>query len=1005
MRNLSILLFFIFSGSDLAGQNPDLVFHHITEHQGLSNNIVNCFLKDSRGFLWIGTYNGLNRYDGSSFTIFKQGKDSCTIIDNTVHALCEDKKGNIWGVTERGVFCYIMKDDVFKNYFIPDKEKIPSMHNILCDRQGSIWAGGYSGLYRYDSLENRLAECWNKSYMKHSAYDKRILKNGMIEDPSGKGIWLATPRGLNYFDKATQQYYDFSRPGAGDLFKDHVVTALNKSPDGNFWCFDNKTRQIIRFDPVMRKILQVIGLDDTYKDFVGATLFEDNENNIWVSSWSYDIMKITYKGSVSMELVRHDPDDQTTIAGDFFWAAWQDSENTIWFGTVGGISKINMRQLFYKRYDLLKPGFPGKKGIQFNTLAEDINDFSWWIGFERDNRLLHYFPEKNSFVFYALPSDSHGKPGSVFSIANFERDLLLIAENGTWKFDTRQKRFERFKTGIRAIDTVKFLWVSKENDASYWFSNMTCAINWNPVDHGFRLFVVHDQKKDQPAYMRCLKPAGKGSAWIALNFTDLGYMSGKDDQIKQITLVESDLRHRSGFVRDLCTDRNGTVWLANKGRGLISFTPPTKKVKVWDESKGLSFNHIMAVRADTRNRIWTAAYNKISVLDPVTGNFFNISLPFTTNYYDYDNFMVLLHNGHIITNLNGNLFEFFPDRLNTKPIFSTPLISSINDGSSEILISGKNSFTFESDRRFLAVNFGMLVDQENFPYTFEYMMEGLSDRWINAGNASQAVFAYLSSGRYTFRLRAVAKDGSWRSKETSVLIMIETPFFRQIWFLTLVSIVILSAVYIFIRFRIRHKEKLMLLESRAQLLEKEKTLMLYESLKQQLNPHFLFNSLTSLSGLIESDQKLAGKFLDQMSRIYRYLLKNRNSDVVTLREEIDFVRLYINIQQTRFKNGLKVSITVEDENMYSKIAPVTLQNMVENAIKHNICNPDSPLYIDIYTENGFIIIRNNLQRKKVVETSNKQGLQNFKSFYKFISNNPVVVQEDEINFYVKIPLV
>ena len=196
-----------------------------------------------------------------------------------------------------------------------------------------------------------------------------------------------------------------------------------------------------------------------------------------------------------------------------------------------------------------------------------------------------------------------------------------------------------------------------------------------------------------------------------------------------------------------------------------------------------------------------------------------------------------------------------------------------------------------------------------------------------------------------------------------------------------------------------------MLESRAQMLEKEKTLVLYESLKQQLNPHFLFNSLTSLSGLIESDQNLAGKFLDQMSRIYRYLLKNRNSDVVTLKEEIDFVRLYIHIQQTRFKDGLKVSLRVEDENMYSKIAPVTLQNMLENAIKHNICNPDSPLYIDIYTEQDYIVIKNNIQRKKVVETSNKQGLQNFKSLYKFISNNPIIVLEEEEFFYVKIPLV
>jgi ligand-binding sensor domain-containing protein len=1005
MRGIFLLLFFVIIGGVVSAQNPDLVFHHITEHEGLSNNIVNCFLKDSRGFLWIGTYNGLNRYDGSSFTIFKQGKDSSTLADNTVHALCEDTNGNIWGTNERGIFCYVIKDNRFRNYFIPKKEDIPSIHNILCDRKGEIWAGGYSGLFRYDSSKDRLVECGNPSYLKRSAYEKRVTKNGMIEDPSRNGIWLATPRGLKYFTKATQEYCDFSTPGAGDLFKDHFITALNKSPDGHFWFFDNVSRQAIGFDPVTRKILIEISLGDKYKNFFGSTIFEDNEHNIWLSSWSYEILKISYKGPLRIELVRHSPSDRTTIAGDFFWAAWQDSENTIWLGTVGGISKINLRQLFYKKHDLFEKIFPGKKGIQFNTLAEDESDRSWWIGFEYDNRLLHYFPETGSFVFYGLPVKTTGQPEGIYSIKNIQKDLLITAASGTWIFDPRLKKFNRFNSGFAAIDTFKYSRVSKTNDTSYWFYNPSSLLNWNPVDHGFRRFTVDEQKNNQEGNIRCVRSAGKGAVWMALRYTDLGFTTTKSDHITQISLDESDMGYQSGYIWDLCVDRGGIVWLANKGRGLISFNPFNKKVKIWDESKGLAFNHIQAVMADAENRIWTAAYNKISVLNPVKGNFFNLSLPFTTNFYDYRNVMISLANGHIITNMNGLLFEFFPDRLNTKPIFSTPLISSINDGSSEILVSGNNEFTFASDRRFLAVNFGMLSDQENFPYSFEYKMEGLSDQWIDAGKASQALFAHLSSGRYTFRIKAVAKDRSWQSKETSLLVIIKTPFFRQVWFLSLVSILFISAIYLFFRFRIRHKEKLMMLENKAQLLEKEKTLVLYESLKQQLNPHFLFNSLTSLSGLIESDQKLAGKFLDQMSRIYRYLLKNRNSDVVTLREEIDFVWMYINIQQTRFKNGLKVSVRVEDENMYSKIAPVTLQNMLENAIKHNICNPDSPLYIDIYTEKDYIIIRNNIQRKKVVETSNKQGLQNFKSLYKIISNNPIVILEDEEYFYVKIPLV
>ena len=189
------------------------------------------------------------------------------------------------------------------------------------------------------------------------------------------------------------------------------------------------------------------------------------------------------------------------------------------------------------------------------------------------------------------------------------------------------------------------------------------------------------------------------------------------------------------------------------------------------------------------------------------------------------------------------------------------------------------------------------------------------------------------------------------------------------------------------------------------MLEKEKALVMFESLKQQLNPHFLFNSLSSLSGLIETDQQLAGNFLKQMSKIYRYILKSRDSEVVPLQEEIDFVQTYINLQKTRFKNGLQVNINIDENDLHKKIPPVTLQNMVENAIKHNIIDVDAPLVMDIYTENGYLVVKNNLQKKQVVESSNKQGLSNLRSLYKYLSDKPLTIEEKDNSYSIRIPLI
>jgi len=150
---------------------------------------------------------------------------------------------------------------------------------------------------------------------------------------------------------------------------------------------------------------------------------------------------------------------------------------------------------------------------------------------------------------------------------------------------------------------------------------------------------------------------------------------------------------------------------------------------------------------------------------------------------------------------------------------------------------------------------------------------------------------------------------------------------------------------------------------------------------------------------------VAGDFLEQMSGIYRYFLKNGNNETVSLKDEIEFVQLYINLQQTRFKKGLQVNIRVPDEYLHYKIAPVTLQNLIENAIKHNVIDIGSPLVVDIFIEGDYLVVKNNLQRKKVVETSNMKGLAQFTSLYRYLSELPVIIEETEREFIIKIPLI
>jgi two-component system LytT family sensor kinase len=195
------------------------------------------------------------------------------------------------------------------------------------------------------------------------------------------------------------------------------------------------------------------------------------------------------------------------------------------------------------------------------------------------------------------------------------------------------------------------------------------------------------------------------------------------------------------------------------------------------------------------------------------------------------------------------------------------------------------------------------------------------------------------------------------------------------------------------------------LEVQAAQLEQEKTKVQYENLKNQLNPHFLFNSFTSLNSLITKDPALAQRFLQQLSKVYRHILQSGSNTLVTLKEEIAFVNNYIALQTTRFQQGLEVIIDIPESYLERRIVPVTLQVLIENAIKHNIIDADQPLTITINVDAaGYLVIANNIQMKNNVEYSTQQGLNNLKGLYAYYSPQPVLILNTIVFFAVKIPL-
>ena len=268
----------------LLAQRGGYTFYNKTQWDGLSHNFCFSVLRDSRGLMWIGTNNGLSRYDGYHFYNFYARQDSNSFMSNSVLDLCEDKEGDIWGATSNGIFCYKVRQNKFINYIPPGYDYAPAVNNIICDRGGNIWATGLWTILRLNKRKGIFEEIGPLTKNKDSLGYYSVRQNGMVEDPGKSGIWMATRTGLHYYDIPGNKFYNYKNMPGDSIFVKRNVVALSVSRFGYVWMFDNSTKNIIAFDPSSRKLLHQLNVQKIIPDAIGQTLYEDSNHQLWVST-------------------------------------------------------------------------------------------------------------------------------------------------------------------------------------------------------------------------------------------------------------------------------------------------------------------------------------------------------------------------------------------------------------------------------------------------------------------------------------------------------------------------------------------------------------------------------------------------------------------------------------------------------------------------------------------------------------------------------------------------
>jgi ligand-binding sensor domain-containing protein len=957
-------------------------FRHLTEENGLSYNIVNSVIKDKLGFLWIATYDGLNRFDGFHFTVYKNNRrDTTTLVNNTVHKICEDREGNIWAATEEGISCWHIKTGKFTNY--PMNEFIGPKHsaNIVCGKDDKIWATSKGGLVEYVREKNSFNLYAYDSTDIYSLSSNFTYKNGLVEDPQQKGLWLATSKGLNFFDYSTKKFTNYrNNKTQPDIFNDHIVSAITTGNNHTIVYADNALQQINKLETNSYK-LGTTSFASTVKNGPElATILEDSRGNYWVCSWTYKLFVIDGKTPSKQTLFHHENGKPNSVTGDFFWSAMEDKEGTIWLGTVGGISYTNTFANTFELHELHStvPSLEENGGVY--SMEEDA-DGTLWMGTIK-NGLLHYAPATGKMEQYNAPLykqyiDQHIMVPVRKTL--IIKDKIIVGTNeGLLVFDKHTKRFSEMP-GVQDSDGLQqhaVAYIVRQNDSIIWVRSYNNGVHrYNLMSNKWRHYGIGNDSvfAGDNSAVRNIFVDNLKQFWLFGVPRKLALYDEKKDAF----VIQNDEAKDSvmgyGYFADITIDKQNRFWLATKGSGLVLFDPATKLTKRWSESEGLVFNHLLAVQMDNEGRVWGAGYNKLSMFDPASGNFQNFSFQISRSNYSYVNHFIKLADGRLVVSINSTLVVIDPAGMQGIKSPRQTLVTSLKIFDKlKPFDPATNTVSLRHFENFINISYGIITYSDPDRYEFLYKLEGYDKNWIAARNATSAAYTSLPGGDYTFHVKAISKHEKWEAREAVLHIKIVPPFYKTTWFYALLTLIFAALIFAMVRYRIYTIRKTAQQKNDINKMMNEWQL---KALRSQMNPHFIFNCLNSIDNyILKNDEENASRYLNKFSRLVRLILNQSDTNVTTVAKEVEMLKYYMELETLRFDEPFAFKIEVDEDidTEETEIPSMLLQPYVENAILHGLKHKEKKgyLHIRITTKNDKLLCSvedNGIGRKRAAE--------------------------------------
>jgi ligand-binding sensor domain-containing protein/signal transduction histidine kinase len=969
------------------GYSQQYIFSNYSINDGLSQSVVNCIFQDSKGYIWIGTQNGLNRFNGETFDIYTTNPaDSASISNNWIYAIAEDNDGNLWVGTKGGLNKYLANQNKFiqinwQTDFTYDITQY--CYDVVCLKNGNILINTPPIISVYNPKEQNFTHF--KSQLKYDGAVKDV-KVPVMEDVDGK-IWISSTNGLAAFSPQTKEfsYYPFLN-NKGERIETINVTSLYQDKKGLLLA--GTTIGLFKYNSVLHHFEKArfsihSDIKDPFENSCIRTILEDKNSNLIIGTEGGGLYVITHY-SEKQAAFQNYTSENSDISHNIVQSLIIDQSENLWIGTLSGITKTDLKRKKFNLYR--KSNSPNSVDLLGNVIASlyKNDDGILWVG--NWGQGLNLVNRKTNIVehFSTQHTGNHKIPNDFIHVIFKDSDnhIWLGTRNGILIYDKLANRFvpyyEYFKNStLPSFGNVRIYMIIQDKASNYWIGTQNGLYKIDVKNSTVEVFQKELDENHQLSanLVYCLLEDSDGLIWIAT-------VSGLDvynPATKKINHFRKEQKGLSDdFIISLCKDNKDRIWIGTSTY-LNIYNKKDSTFSWYAQEHGLPNNNIFEIVKDKNNGMWVATGKGLCKFDEKQNTFHTFTLEDGLQSLEFNLRAAYLgSDGEILVGGMNGFNSFYPDSISKNPYIPNLVFTSfyktkgtfkeyVNLEKSDEVVLKYNvpSFTIE----FAALEF--TNPKKN---NYVYQMEGISDEWVDIGNRKFVPFSSLQPGEYVFKVKGSNNDWVWNNKAISIRIVVLPPWWRSIYAYVAYLVLIVLSVLTYIRLRVRklkHDKKILEQKVHERTLQIEEQNRLIVSKNQELNElnltkdkffsiigHDLGNQFNIIVGFLEVlvsdfkklDATVVERHLNNIFNSSKYAYDLLENLLTWARMQTNLIEynpqafdVHSKITKTielfdgaSSKKNIKIKVTTNEEiliyadvNMFSTV----IRNLIANAIK------------------------------------------------------------------------